>query len=264
VAGLNWIINNRPDVNIVNMSLGTNALFAGDCDNASASAMSYASAINTLRVNGITVFVSSGNQSPVCDANGPYVAECAGSATNVALDSTGSSDPDGDPLSFVWTGPFSGGTANGSQPTVSFGSPGFFAVDLDVSDGLATSMCSASVTFDDTLSPVISCNSPATIIPPDAPITFTATAEDQCEGQTVPKITTYDCFKFTKKGKRIDKTDSCAVNIAGNNVTILDSGGVGDNIEWSVEVTDGSGNTTTEVCSLAVVNPGSGKLRLCL
>ncbi len=30
---------------------------------------------------------------PICDANGPYTAECGGANTSVALDATGSSDP---------------------------------------------------------------------------------------------------------------------------------------------------------------------------
>ena len=76
VAGLDWIIANRPDVDIVNMSLGSNLLFAGDCDTAFAFTMAYAAAINTLRVNGVTTFASSGNSgsgtemgAPACIAN---------------------------------------------------------------------------------------------------------------------------------------------------------------------------------------------------
>ncbi|MBW2421988.1 MAG: S8 family serine peptidase [Deltaproteobacteria bacterium] len=76
IAGLNWIINNRSDVDIVNMSLGTNALYGGNCDNADANTMAYAAAINTLRNNGVSVFVSSGNNgsgtqmpAPACVAN---------------------------------------------------------------------------------------------------------------------------------------------------------------------------------------------------
>jgi subtilisin family serine protease len=76
VAGLDWIIANRPEVDVVNMSLGTAALFAGDCDNATAFTMAFATAINTLRSNGVAVFVSSGNngsgtqmQAPACVAS---------------------------------------------------------------------------------------------------------------------------------------------------------------------------------------------------
>jgi subtilisin family serine protease len=76
IAGLNWIIANRPDVDAVNMSLGTFAMYTGDCDNNGSSNMAYAAAIDTLRSSGVPVFVSTGNggsgtqmQSPACIAN---------------------------------------------------------------------------------------------------------------------------------------------------------------------------------------------------
>jgi hypothetical protein len=126
-------------------------------------------------------------------------------------------------------------------------------------DDLNSAQDTQKVVIDDTTPPVISCNSPATIVPPDAPISFTATATDICEGDIVPEITAFDCYKFTKKGKRIDKTESCVVNFASDTITVLDSGGVNDNIEWTVIAIDGSGNTTEKTCSLVVVNPGKNK-----
>ena len=84
-----------------------------------------------------------------------------------------------------------------------------------------------------------------------------ASAEDQCSGPVTPVITAYDCFTFTRNGKRIDKTSSCQVAISGDTVTILDSGGVGDRIEWTVEADDGNGNTQSETCSLEVINPST-------
>jgi subtilisin family serine protease len=76
VAGLDWIINNRPDVDLVNMSLGTWALFSGNCDNATTWIIPWATAINTLRSNGVLSFASSGNDgsgtsmsAPACIAN---------------------------------------------------------------------------------------------------------------------------------------------------------------------------------------------------
>jgi hypothetical protein len=276
------------------------------------------------------------NVPPVCDANGPYTAEC--SVGTIALDGSGSSDPDGGPLDYTWTGPFTTSPESGVMPNVQFPGPtGVKQVGLQVRDdeneiaacaasvtvqdtldptitapadvteecagpaGTAVALgspitsdaCDASVdvsndapalfplgpttvtwtaldddnnsamdaqqvTIEDTLPPTITCNSPATIIPPDAAIAFTATADDQCAGPLTPTITAYDCFTFTKKGKRIDKTGSCEVALDGDTVTILDSGGVGDNIEWTVEADDGNGNLQTETCALVVVNPGKG------
>lgn len=115
-----------------------------------------------------------------------------------------------------------------------------------------TSTCNATVTVEDNVLPVISCNAPATIIPSDAPISFTATATDNC-GVASVEITDFDCFKFTKKGKRIDKTESCQVHVEGDTITILDSGGIGDQITWTVSAIDVNGNEATTTCYLDVV-----------
>jgi subtilisin family serine protease len=79
VAGLDWIITNRPDVDIVNMSLGTFALYSGECDVGNpvpSSIRSFGTAIDTLRDLGVLTFVSSGNNAsgtqmaaPACVAN---------------------------------------------------------------------------------------------------------------------------------------------------------------------------------------------------
>jgi hypothetical protein len=450
VAGLNYILNNpQLGVSIINMSLGTNALFAGDCDASTAFNMAGAAAVDALRTAGVITFASAGNDSsttqmaspaclsnvisvgnsdetdtpaastnsnastdifapgvsivssaigggtttaggtsmssphaagcaalliqtaeattpdqietrletstasvtvpgngltfpridcrplvnlaPQCDANGPYTAECSISAM---LDGSGSFDPEGDPLSWLWSGPFEGGTAMGATPSVVFPTPtGNKSVDLTVDDGTDTSMGRAFVTVEDTLSPTITgpddvteecaapegtpvdigtatatdlcdpnpaisndapalfplgdttvtwtatdddnntdsttqtvtiedttppelfCNSPATITPPDAPISFTATAADQCEGPLEAEITGYQCFKYTKKGKLVRKNKSCVIAIDGDRISILDSGGVADMIRWSVTATDGSGNTTDADCEVEVVNP---------
>ncbi len=77
VAALDFIINNPGlGVQVINMSLVTNARFAGDCDNSTAYNIAGASAINTLRASGVTAFASSGNNgsgtlmaSPACLSN---------------------------------------------------------------------------------------------------------------------------------------------------------------------------------------------------
>lgn len=76
VAGLDWVLNSRPDVNIVNMSLGTSALFSDSCDGSTSYTSSYATAVNALRARGVLVFASAGNDksgsamaAPACVAN---------------------------------------------------------------------------------------------------------------------------------------------------------------------------------------------------
>lgn len=61
VAALDYIINNRPSVDVINMSLGTFATFAGNCDNSTSWTMAGASAVNTLRANGVLTVASAAN-----------------------------------------------------------------------------------------------------------------------------------------------------------------------------------------------------------
>jgi hypothetical protein len=118
-----------------------------------------------------------------------------------------------------------------------------------------TSSCVQTIEVVDTTAPDISFNAPATIIPPDAPISFTATATDNCDLDPSIEITGYDCFFLTKKGKRIDKKESCVVSITGDTITIVDSGGVNDHIEWYGRATDSCGNVAEGTFEILVVNP---------
>ncbi|MBC2712318.1 MAG: C39 family peptidase [Desulfosarcina sp.] len=117
------------------------------------------------------------------------------------------------------------------------------------------SICVQIIEKVDTTPPVISSDVPGAITPPDAPISFTASATDNCDDAPVVQITGYDCFKYTNKGKRIDKTESCMVSFWGNSITIQDSGGVGTHITWNVQATDGCGNLSEESFEIAVERP---------
>ena len=73
------------------------------------------------------------NQPPVAGAGTDRtVTADANCRAIVALDGSASSDPDGDPLTFTWTGPF--GTVSGATATVSL-SAGTHVITLTVSDG---------------------------------------------------------------------------------------------------------------------------------
>jgi len=115
--------------------------------------------------------------------------------------------------------------------------------------------CTQTINVVDTTPPIIDCNAPDTISPPDAPIAFEVIAADNCDEDPSVGITGYECFMFTKKGKLIDKTESCIVNVDGDTITILDSGGVGDHIRWTAHVEDGCGNVEDQICEVEVVNP---------
>jgi subtilisin family serine protease len=103
VAALDWVLNNRPDVDLVNASLGTFALYPGDCDSATADTMALSTAIQGLKDSGIPVFASSGNQAsstamaaPACVANtisvGAVYDSSFGPSTFGCTDSTTAAD----------------------------------------------------------------------------------------------------------------------------------------------------------------------------
>ncbi len=132
------------------------------------------------------------NRVPVCNAGGPYQVECGGQTTNVALNGTGSSDPDSDPLTYAWTGPF--GTVSGASPTVQFGSLGTFNVNLGVSDDFGGSAtCGAAVAVVDTTPPTFQGSSvrPNVLWPPEhqmVPVTITVVSSDICDSAPVCRI----------------------------------------------------------------------------
>ncbi|MFC1773863.1 hypothetical protein ACFL3A_10990, partial [Pseudomonadota bacterium] len=165
---------------------------------------------------------------------------CVASLEDASVDN-GSSDPNGDEITLVQVppGPYPLGTTD---------------VTLTATDDRnGSASCMAKITVVDQEAPVALCNSPTSISPKDAPISFSSSANDNCQADSV--ITAYDCYSFTKKGRRIDKTESCVVQIETDTLTILDSGGVGDNITWVSEATDSSGNQTTESCAVTVISP---------
>lgn len=63
IAALDWLADQHPDIDAVNLSLGTDTLFAGDCDNAAAWTQALAVAVANLNALGAVVTASSGNQS---------------------------------------------------------------------------------------------------------------------------------------------------------------------------------------------------------
>ncbi len=152
----------------------------------------------------------------------------------------GSSDPDGDYVTIVQNpvGPYS----LGATP-----------VALTITDSLGVSdQCIGVVTVQDTTQPVISCNAPPTILASNAPISFTSSATDACSGDPATTITGVSCY-WDHRGRRVDKSSSCVVEINGSTIKILDSGGIGNNIDWTVTSVDASGNTATNTCNLLVV-----------
>jgi hypothetical protein len=112
------------------------------------------------------------NEPPICDADGPYMAECAGPTTSVSLDGTGSYDPDlDDALTYSWSTDCPGGSFDdytSVTPLLAVDSSPGCLIDcsafLTVADNFGQSdSCSAAVTIIDSLDPDISCPADLTV-----------------------------------------------------------------------------------------------------
>jgi len=92
----------------------------------------------------VTITVVS-NQPPTADPNGPYLFPLEAGP----FDGTGSSDPDGDPLTYAWD--FGdGGTGTGATPNHTYAEAGIYDVCLTVNDGTVDSVqvCTMAVIYD--------------------------------------------------------------------------------------------------------------------
>jgi hypothetical protein len=156
----------------------------------------------------------------------------------------GSYDPDGDPITLAQfpPGPYGLGTT---------------VVTLTVTDDSGvTASCSASVDVVDDSPPVLSCNSPdpAALSRGAAPISFTASAIDNCSSPAVV-IWDYECYWINRSGKRFDRTNSCSVSLSGPTITLDHPLIPFTVIEWETSATDDSGNEIVVGCGLLVVVP---------
>ncbi len=79
IAGLDWVLSERPDVDLVNVSLG-GGFYAGPCDGADAVTMALAAAIDGLRQRGVLVIAGAGNDR---DGSGMIAPACISGAVSV-------------------------------------------------------------------------------------------------------------------------------------------------------------------------------------
>ncbi|KAF5428323.1 MAG: hypothetical protein C5S41_00360, partial [Candidatus Methanomarinus sp.] len=123
------------------------------------------------------------NKPPIADAGEDQVIEQDNlDGTSVTLDGSGSSDPDGDPLTYSWT--WTGGSAIGESPTISL-PLGATTITLVVNDGTVDSAPdTVIITVEDTTAPIIACPADVTVEQESAAgtvVPLTATATDICD-----------------------------------------------------------------------------------
>ncbi len=71
VAALDWLATQHPDIDAVNLSLGTDTLLPGDCDTSAAWTQALAVAVANLNALGAVVTASSGNQGNLGNMSAP-------------------------------------------------------------------------------------------------------------------------------------------------------------------------------------------------
>lgn len=208
----------------------------------------------------VTLTVTDSTDNSDTDSSTVVIVDTTAPTINCPPDATIECDQSTDPAN---TGTASATDVCDANPVISFSDmviPGTCPEESTITrtwtatdaSGNASS-CEQAIEVVDTTPPDIQCNAPATITPSDAPISFTATATDNCASDPSVEIIGYDCFFLTKKGKEISKELSCIIEVNGDTITIIDSGGIGDNISWTVRASDNCGNIAESTCSVEVV-----------
>jgi K319L-like, PKD domain len=196
------------------------------------------------------------NQPPWPNAGSDQTVECTSrTGASVTLDGSGSTDPDNNISFYVWrrgsaaASPLTTPSANPVAQTVQpLGEETYYLQVVD--SGFAADEDFVKVSVVDTTAPTISCNAPETMSPPDVPenpqrgaVSFKATATDACSGASSATITGFTCTVG----------QSCKATIAGDTITIMNSGGVGNRILWTVSAQDSTGNVGQTTCHVDVI-----------
>jgi PKD repeat protein len=178
-----------------------------------------------------TATVTINNQPPVANAGGPYTGV---RNQAIAFSSAGSSDPDGDPLTYAWSFGDSG-TGTGANPTHAYTAIGTFAVTLTVSDGQGGSTASTATVTINNQPPVANAGGPYTGVRNQA-IAFSSAGSSDPDGDPL----TYNwSFGDGATGTGASPTHGyAAVGVFTATLT----------------VTDGQGGSTTRTASVTINN----------
>jgi hypothetical protein len=197
------------------------------------------------------------NAAPTADAGPDQTVECQNGSADVTLDGTGSTDPDGDPLTYTWTDENGNVIATGPTPTVTL-PLGTHTITLTVTDPDGFSDTdTVTINVVDTTAPVISDVSatPNVLWPPnhklvDVRVNYTAT--DSCCGVTSAlSVTSNEPDNGTGDG---DTTGD--IVIVNPNLVRLraerSGGGSGRIYTITITATDCAGNTSTATTTVVV------------
>lgn len=243
------------------------------------SALDVGVAIDNIR------YSATANQPPVADAGMDVTIECTTPGGElIALDASGSSDPDGDALTYSWSVPagVSLDDSASSTPTGTF-PLGSHTLILTVTDTAGnTDMDSVTILVQDTTAPSVECTADTELLwPPNhgmVPVTFTVSAWDACTAVGGLSITTSEATS-SEADDTADLGDGATVgDVDGQDgyisavpvpavvydaatdtfAAVLDlraerqGGGAGRTYTFYATVSDPSGNETEVSCSVFV------------
>lgn len=200
----------------------------------------------------------SSNLPPVADAGPDRTVECTGpSGAEMTLDGTGSSDPDGDPLTFSWNGPF--GLATGPTPTVEIPFS-THVITLTVDDGRGESDTdTVEITVVDTTAPAIASLSPdpSVLWPPNhgmVPVVVDVLVTDLCDPTPACRIVGVASDEPVTGGGTGNTAPDWVITGALTVDLRAERSGGGDGRTYSitVECTDASGNAEVGVATVEV------------
>jgi hypothetical protein len=207
---------------------------------------------------GIFLFGAPPNRPPVADAGDDQVVECAGSfGARVVLDGSGSTDPDGDLLTYRWAGPF--GLAEGVRVEVIL-PRGTSTIFLAVDDGGPWPVTDAvMIEVRDTLAPSITVTPTTEVLwPPDGrmiEVGFGIAAADLCDpapSVVLTQVVTADPGGVGRKGEDVSGatlgTDDRSIGLRA------DRSGTAAGRTYSItyRVSDAAGNAATATAVVAV------------
>lgn len=147
---------------------------------------------------GATINVSA-NQPPIADAGEDQTVTCP--ACDVELDGSGSSDPDGDSLTYTWTGDF--GTVAGVNPTVEL-PLGEHTITLTVDDGEGETDSDEVVITVVNTEPVADAGADQTLECPACDIVLDGSGSFDADGHELTYTWSYEDVTLTGVNQTID------------------------------------------------------------